>query len=60
MPGRSRSGSTNAARKCFEAEVGRAERKLDNESFVAKAPSEVIEEERGKLERYRAELAELA
>ncbi len=47
-------------REELEAEVGRAERKLDNESFVAKAPSEVIEEERGKLERYRAELAELA
>ena len=47
-------------REELEAEVGRAERKLDNEGFVAKAPSEVIEEERGKLERYRAELAELA
>jgi valyl-tRNA synthetase len=27
--------------------------------FVAKAPSELVEEERGKLERYRAELEEL-
>ncbi|HEX5712561.1 MAG TPA: valine--tRNA ligase [Solirubrobacterales bacterium] len=41
-------------------EVERAERKLGNEGFVAKAPVEVVEEERGKLERYRAELAELA
>jgi len=41
------------------AEVDRGERKLGNEGFVAKAPAEVVEEERGKLERYRAELAEL-
>jgi valyl-tRNA synthetase len=41
------------------AEVERGERKLGNEGFVAKAPAEVVEEERGKLERYRAELAEL-
>ena len=39
---------------------GRAgERKLANEGFVAKAPPEVVEEERQKLERYRAELEEL-
>jgi valyl-tRNA synthetase len=41
-------------------EVARAEGKLENEKFVAKAPAEVVEEERGKLERYRAELAELS
>jgi valyl-tRNA synthetase len=41
------------------AEVERGERKLGNEGFVGKAPAEVVEEERGKLERYRAELAEL-
>ena len=46
-------------REELEAEVERAERKLGNEGFVAKAPSEVIEEERGKLEKYRHELAEL-
>jgi valyl-tRNA synthetase len=40
-------------------EVRRATRKLENESFVAKAPAAVVEEERGKLERYRGELAEL-
>jgi valyl-tRNA synthetase len=40
-------------------EVERAEKKLSNERFVAKAPPEVVEEERGKLERYRAELADL-
>ena len=46
-------------REELRAEVERAERKLGNEGFVAKAPAEVVEEERGKLERYRAELAEL-
>jgi valyl-tRNA synthetase len=49
-----------AARRAeLEAEVERASRKLGNEGFVAKAPAEVVEEERGKLERYRQELAEL-
>jgi valyl-tRNA synthetase len=43
----------------LRSEVERAERKLGNEGFVAKAPPEVVEEERGKLERYRAELADL-
>jgi valyl-tRNA synthetase len=46
-------------REELRAEVERAERKLGNEGFVAKAPAEVVEEERGKLERYRDELAEL-
>ena len=46
-------------REELRSEVERAERKLGNEGFVAKAPPEVVAEERGKLERYRAELAEL-
>jgi valyl-tRNA synthetase len=46
-------------REQLRAEVERGERKLGNDGFVAKAPTEVVEEERGKLERYRAELAEL-
>jgi len=46
-------------REELRAEVERGERKLGNEGFVAKAPAEVVEEERGKLERYRVELAEL-
>ncbi|HYC80517.1 MAG TPA: valine--tRNA ligase [Solirubrobacterales bacterium] len=46
-------------REELEAEVARASRKLENQGFVAKAPAEVVEEERGKLERYRQELAEL-
>jgi valyl-tRNA synthetase len=47
-------------REELRAEVERGERKLGNDGFVAKAPVEVVEEERGKLERYRAELAELS
>jgi valyl-tRNA synthetase len=46
-------------REELRSEVERAERKLGNEGFLAKAPAEVVEEERAKLERYRAELAEL-
>ncbi len=46
-------------REQLRAEVERGQRKLANEGFVAKAPTEVVEEERGKLERYRAELDEL-
>jgi valyl-tRNA synthetase len=44
----------------LRSEVSRAEGKLANEKFVAKAPAELVEEERGKLERYRAELEELS
>jgi valyl-tRNA synthetase len=46
-------------REELQAEIERGERKLGNKGFVAKAPAAVVEEERGKLERYRAELAEL-
>jgi valyl-tRNA synthetase len=46
-------------REELSAEIDRAERKLSNQGFVAKAPGAVVEEERGKLERYRNELAEL-
>jgi valyl-tRNA synthetase len=46
-------------REELRAEVERGERKLGNDGFIAKAPAEVVEEERGKLERYRTELAEL-
>jgi valyl-tRNA synthetase len=52
-------GRLGKRREELRAEVDRAERKLGNDGFVAKAPPEVVEEERGKLERYRAELAEL-
>ncbi|HET8593226.1 MAG TPA: class I tRNA ligase family protein, partial [Solirubrobacterales bacterium] len=46
-------------REELRAEVERASRKLENERFVEKAPPEVVDEERQKLERYRAELEEL-
>jgi valyl-tRNA synthetase len=43
-------------REQLRAEVERAERKLANEGFVAKAPAAVVEEERRKLEEYREAL----
>jgi valyl-tRNA synthetase len=48
-----------ARRDQLRAEVERAERKLANEGFVSKAPAEVVEEERRKLEEYRAALRRL-
>ncbi|MBA2240033.1 MAG: valine--tRNA ligase [Solirubrobacterales bacterium] len=47
-------------REMLRSEVNRAERKLSNQGFVAKAPADVVEEERRKLDGYRAELEELA
>jgi valyl-tRNA synthetase len=41
------------------AEIQRLERKLANEQFVAKAPPEVVDEERRKLDEYRDALARL-
>ncbi len=49
-----------ARREELRSEVRRAEGKLGNEKFVDRAPAEVVEEEREKLERYRAELEELS
>jgi len=46
-------------REELRSEVARAEGKLANEKFVARAPAELVGEERIKLERYRAELEEL-
>jgi valyl-tRNA synthetase len=40
-------------------EIERAEKKLANEQFVAKAPPAVVEEERRKLEEYREALRRL-
>jgi valyl-tRNA synthetase len=40
-------------------EIERAERKLANEQFVAKAPAAVVDEERRKLAEYRDALAQL-
>jgi valyl-tRNA synthetase len=43
----------------LESEIRRAEGKLANEGFVAKAPEAVVQGERDKLERLRAELEAL-
>jgi len=48
-----------AARGKLEAEIERAERKLANDGFVAKAPDAVVQAERDKLTRLRAELEAL-
>jgi valyl-tRNA synthetase len=48
-----------AARKALSAEIARAEGKLNNQGFVAKAPDAVVAAEREKLDRLRAELAAL-
>jgi valyl-tRNA synthetase len=45
-----------ARRAELRAEIERAERKLSNEGFVAKAPVAVVDAEREKLARFRAEL----
>jgi valyl-tRNA synthetase len=47
-------------REVLGSEIARAEGKLANEKFVARAPVELVAEERAKLERHRAELEELA
>jgi valyl-tRNA synthetase len=43
----------------LEVEIARCEAKLANDGFVSKAPPEVVEAERRKLEALRAELAAL-
>jgi valyl-tRNA synthetase len=48
-----------ARRSALEAEIARAEGKLANDGFVKKAPRDVVEREREKLERYRTELESL-
>ncbi|MDY3846352.1 MAG: valine--tRNA ligase [Eubacteriales bacterium] len=42
------------------AEIERLEKKLSNESFVAKAPANVVDAERAKLEKYKATAQALA
>jgi valyl-tRNA synthetase len=46
-------------RQKLRAEVKRGEGKLSNEGFIAKAPADVVDAEREKLDAYRAELEEL-
>ena len=49
-------GDAEAERERLRKEIERAERMLGNERFIAKAPPDVVEGERAKLERYRREL----
>ena len=49
-------GNLAAEQARLRKEIARAEGMLANERFVANAPAEVVEAERGKLERYRREL----
>jgi valyl-tRNA synthetase len=48
-----------AERKRLQGEIARAEGKLGNQGFVAKAPDAVVEAERAKLARLREELEQL-
>jgi valyl-tRNA synthetase len=48
-----------AQRDRLRSEIDRAEKKLSNQGFVAKAPPEVVAAERDKLERLRGELEAL-
>ncbi len=48
-----------ARREQLRGEIERAERKLANEKFVERAPAEVVDEERRKLEEYREALRRL-
>jgi valyl-tRNA synthetase len=49
----------DAKREQLRGEIERAERKLANKGFVDKAPPEVVEEERRKLDEYRRALERL-
>jgi valyl-tRNA synthetase len=49
-------GNADAERERLRKEIARSESMLANERFVAKAPADVVEAEREKLERYRREL----
>ena len=47
-------------KKRWEGEVARANGKLNNQGFMAKAPEKVVEEERGKLKNAEEMLAKVA
>ena len=53
-------GNVEAERARVRKEIERAEKMLANERFVQKAPPEVVDAEREKLERYRRELDALS
>jgi valyl-tRNA synthetase len=50
---------TAEQRESLRSEIARAEAKLGNQGFVAKAPPAVVQAERDKLERLRRELEDL-
>ena len=52
-------GDVEAERERLRKEIARSEGMLANERFVEKAPPDVVEAEREKLERYRRELEAL-
>jgi valyl-tRNA synthetase len=49
----------DAERERLRGEIERARGKLANKGFTEKAPAQVVQSEREKLERFEAELAEL-
>jgi len=53
-------GNAHAEAERLRKEIARAEGMLANERFTSKAPAEVVEAEREKLERYRRELAAIS
>ena len=55
---RIRIGDSDLSQERLAQEIERAERKLANEGFIAKAPPPVVQAERDKLDRLRAELEE--
>ncbi|MFN2470910.1 MAG: valine--tRNA ligase [Gaiellaceae bacterium] len=60
QPDRTRvNGNVEVERERLRKEIARAEALLANDRFVSRAPAEVVEAEREKLERYRRELAAL-
>ena len=54
-----RSASARRERERLRGEIARAEQKLANEGFVAKAPEQLVAAEREKLDRLRRELEQL-
>ena len=55
LDGTTPSGDVEAERGRLDEEIARAEGMLANEKFTGRAPAEVVEAEREKLERYRRE-----
>jgi valyl-tRNA synthetase len=59
-PSRARADGDPAAEiERLRREIARAEGMLANERFVQRAPADVVEAERAKLDRYRRELETL-